>query len=711
MARPFARGVCGVLAACSCLRTASAADMNPLEKTIQLLTNLQTQVVADGEREQLAYSKYADWCSKTAKEKTQEVKSATKQKGKLEADIQMAKSDIEASVAKIEQLSALLATNDQKLKTITAERKEENESFKASEKQLMEAIDMLGRAIEILMKEAKKSSGALVQTTVDTDSLEDVLLGLGAVIDASWLTNGESQQLFSMLQARQDSVDGEEAGAPSAEAYKSQSGEVIEIMQDMREKAEVQLRNARDAEAKSKHNFNLLKQSLKKQTEQAQKNMNDEKSDKASAEESKATAEKNLAVTTRELEESDKALKSTQSTCIRTAADHEATMAGRKEELAVISKTKKVIQSSISGAAAFVQTAMTTATARRHRVSGNAALSKQVASMVKQLAAEDKSPALAQLASRLNSVVRYSSKSGEDPFAKVKSLITDMISKLTNEATAETREKEYCDREMGKTKGQKAELDDTVEGLKGKIDEAASASVMLKSEVKELQAELAELAKQQASMDDARRSSHEAYLTSKADLQQGLGGVRSAIRILREYYASDDSGDAALVQTDEESADASEQPAPPTKHEKSKGAGETIIGMLEVVESNFAKTMAEEETEEAGNDAEYQKTTQENKVLNAMRNKDVEYKTQEYKGLDKAITDMSADYDTATQELAAVKEYFGKLKERCVAKPESYEERRRRRQKELEGLKEAMSILEGSNGGSNAFLQRQRGAR
>jgi chromosome segregation ATPase len=265
-----------------------------------------------------------------------------------------------------------------------------------------------------------------------------------------------------------------------------------------------------------------------------------------------------------------------------------------------------------------------------------------------------------------------------------------MIAKLETEASADATEKAYCDEQMAKTQAKKDDLDSDIAKLTSKIDQAAAKSAGLKSDVKELQGQLAALAKEQAEMDQIRQESHADYVQAKADLELGLSGVRKALGVLRDYYGSA----ASMLQ----------QPAKPERFEKATGAADSIVGILEVVESDFATNLAKEESEEASESSTYEKTTQTNKIRTAEMEQDVKYKSQEAKALDKSVSELSSDRSSANTELDAVMEYYGQIKARCIAKPETYEARKQRREAEIAGLKQALDILENET----AFVQRKR---
>merc|ERR1719491_678629 len=85
-----------------------------------------------------------------------------------------------------------------------------------------------------------------------------------------------------------------------------------------------------------------------------------------------------------------------------------------------------------------------------------------------------------------------------------------------------------------------------------------------------------------------------------------------------------------------------------------------------------------------------------------MKNQDVKYKTKASKDLDKTIAENSADRAGVQAEFDAITEYLARIEEQCIAKPEAYSERSRRREAEIAGLKEALSILDSET----ALLQR-----
>jgi len=669
---------------------APALAANPLSKVFELMDELTAKIKAEGEAEAKAYKEYFEWCDDTAKNAQFEIKTASQEKEDLEATIGELASSISASTTKIEELSAAIASDTKELKEATAIREKEVADFEKAEGELVDTVDTLDRAVAILEREMAKSPGSFAQ--LDTTNTKMLAQALGAVVEAAAFSGHDKTKLMALVQSKDDDDDSDlTVGAPAAAVYESKSGSIVDVLADMKDKADSELDELRKAEGNAKHNFNMLKQSLDDQIAADSHDLDQEKSSKAEAEEGKATAEGDLSVTTKELADVTAELATASANCMQTAADHEATVTARTEELTVIAEARKIIAEATGGAESQTYSLLQITTRSDLKKS-------EVITVIKSLAKKHHSAALAQLASRVDAVVRYGASGGEDVFTKIKGMIGDMIAKLEKEAEEDATEKAYCDEEMAKTEAKHTELEDDISKLSAKIDKAAATSAKRKEQVKELQAELATLAKEQAELDAIRSEEHAAYSKAKEELEAGINGVQKALGVLRDYYG----GASAFVQSDDFSM--MQQPAMPEKHAKSGGAGGSIINLLEVCESDFSTNLAKEETEEADAASEYDKITQENKMSKTMKDQDVKYKTQEFKGLDKEISELSGDKATLSTEFSAVSEYYGKLKDRCVAKPETYEDRKARREEEIEGLKEALQVLEEET----AFVQRKR---
>jgi chromosome segregation ATPase len=670
-----------ILALAPCV---TANDTNPMDQVYKLMDECRDKVQKDMDAEAKAYKEYFEWCDDAAKNSQFEIKTAASEKEELEAKIAEFTSNIGGSNTKIEELAASIATDEKELAEAQAVRDKERAEFESSEKELVEDVDTLDRAIAILERELSKNPGAFAQIT--NGNANAIVQALGAITDAASFTTMDKSRLTAMIQQQQgDTDDDMELGAPAAKAYTGKAGAIVDVLEDMKEKAESQLADLRKAEGNAKHNFNMLKQSLTDSITADNTDLSQTKTALAEAEEGKATAEGDLSVTSKDLATAQDELATASTECMSVAADHEATVKSRNEELAVIAKAKQILQEAVSGASSFFQSSISSRTDLRN---------SEIVVLLKNLAKKQHSVALSQLASRVEAVAKYGSAAGEDPFVKIKGLITDMIGKLEKEAEDDANEKAFCDEEMAKTEAKKQDLEATVEALTSKIDSAAATSAKRKSQVKDLQSRLASLVKEQAQMDSIRAEENSDYTVAKEDLEQALNGVQKALGVLRDYYGG--AASAALMQE--------EQPAKPAKHEKSTGAGQSIINILEVCESDFSENLAKEETEEANSAAAYDKTSQENKIAKVQMEQDVKYKTQEFKSLDKQIGELGSDKSTAANELGAVMEYYSGIKVRCVAKPESYADRKARRESEIAGLKEALDILENET----AFMQRKR---
>jgi len=648
-----------------------SAEANPVGKVLQLLSDLQAKITKEGEEAQRVYSEFVEWCDDRNKNLGFEIKTGKAEVANLKATIEKETADISALSSKIDELASSIATDGADLKAATEIRGKEQADFSSEDAELVEVIDTLERAIAILEREMQKGGASMMQV----QNAGSLAKAFQVMVQALSFSSADASKLTALVQSSRDSDDDSSLGAPDAAAYEGHSGNIVETLEGLLEKAQGQLSDARSKETASLHNFEMLKQSLEDAIKFANKDFSEAKASSAACAEAKANAEGDLAVTSKDLAEDIKTKSTLHHDCSTRSEEFEAATKSRGEELRALAEAKKVISESTSGATsiAYGLSQVSFFQISRSVLSSEADLANfEAVRFVRDLARKQNDPALAQLASRMASVIRFGAGNADDPFAKVRGLISDMIERLEASASADATHKAYCDKEMAETNAKKDDKSDEIAKLSTKIDSMSARSAQLKEEVATLQKELADLAASQAEMDSMRQNEHTEYVSNRADTEQGLEGIKMALKILREYYATDGKA-----------------------HEAADGAGSGIVGLLEVVESDFSKGLAEMIIAEEGAAADHDRQTKENQITKATKSQDVKYKTQESTKLDKATAEASSDREGVQAELDAVLEYFEKLKDMCVAKAEPYEERKRRREEEIAGLKEALQILEG----------------
>merc|ERR1719324_468425 len=146
-----------VLLAGTAVSTAHTASTNPVSKVVELLKGLQAKIVADGEKEDKAFDEYVDWCKTGAQDKAWEIKTAKAEIEDLTATIGKAGSVIETLSSKLEDLASSIATADSDLKAATEIREKEEKEFLANEAELVDAVDTLERAINVLERKMAES--------------------------------------------------------------------------------------------------------------------------------------------------------------------------------------------------------------------------------------------------------------------------------------------------------------------------------------------------------------------------------------------------------------------------------------------------------------------------------------------------------------------------------------------------------------------------
>merc|ERR1719236_329006 len=175
------------------------AMANPIEKVIEMMSELQQKIIKEGEAAQKLYDEFAEWCEEESKNLQFEIKTGKAEAEELSAVIEKAVSDIKGFDEKVESLSATLATDEADLKAATDIREKEHGLFITEEAELVDNVDILERAIGILEREMAKNPAA---SLVQLQSAGNLVESLKSLVEAHAISTSDASRLTAFLQSQ-----------------------------------------------------------------------------------------------------------------------------------------------------------------------------------------------------------------------------------------------------------------------------------------------------------------------------------------------------------------------------------------------------------------------------------------------------------------------------------------------------------------------------
>jgi len=658
----------------------AAAGMTPVQKVIQLMEKMMETCEEEKHQEEVQFAKYKAFCEQTSADRARSIKDCNER-------IEVLDADIEKYTATASKLTKEIAVLDEDMsvwkgdqEAATHVRELEKATYISIHKDLTESIMSLQEAIGAIKKmkaqqqqNRAKRGGSFIE--VSSQEEEEVAPEF-------------SPNVQSMVDSFMQSEEGRALGSAEDPKKKSSRG-VMEIVEKLLDKFMTKRSNMEKKEMEGRHAYEELMQELKEQVAQGSNDREDKANTKARTLQSKADAESNRQDATSTRDADKPYLSDLVATCEQKANDFVTRQDLRSKELEAIQKAKEIISGSAVKGNADKHLPSLEQQAAQMEGFAFASLRAEIHSSAQTKVAQFLKKQAAHLDSKLLSVLAL--KVADDPLAKVKKMIKDLIVRLMEEANEEAEHKGWCDTEMASNLQTRKDKSESVQTLTAEIDQLKAGLAKLGEEITELTQNVAELEKAMTQATELREEEKKKNTKTIKDSQEAQTAVAQAMTVLKEFY--DKAGEnTALLQEKPEAPEVFDEP-----YKGMGGAKGGVVGLLEVIENDFARLEADTKAAESAADKEYRTFMSDSKVDKMSKSKDVEHKSGKKQDMSKTLTMKSEDLDATQKELTAALAYFDKLKPSCVDSGESFEDRVARRKEEIESLQEALRILNGED--------------
>jgi len=665
------------------------ASASPVDKVVELISELKAKIEADGKAEQKVYDKYACWCEKTTARKAgniEEAKTSVEELTQLILELKGKKSTL---TAEVKQLEKDIAANNAAQKEATSIREKENSDYTTTRTQSEQTIGALEHAVKTLTG-AGEGASALQQAQILSvaagvrSALGRVPKDLMTPEDMSNVQNfvKDPTGFFSKKSA---SFSGAQIAQNPFGDYAPASTVIQGTLKNMYDTFTSQLESANADEAGKQKSYEELMATKTSELATLSSTLENKQTTLGETSKTLADSQEEKASTQAQLDDDEAFFEDTKEAC-KSKADAWAERSRlRTEELAGINKAVEILTSDEAKATFGRATSMFLQTAQ----DSEKAPGVKAYRALKNVARKFHSIRLAALAATVKTT------EGGHFNAVIKS-IDKMIGELRGEEQDDIDHRDWCQEHENKFTNQKEDLQYKVGQTEALIERLTAKSGELETAIANSATEILQTQEAMAEALATRNEENEDFKAALKDDTDAVALLASALDALTAYAKNNKLGLIAKHKQPEYAVDPDAAPSADfSSGDSNKSETGGITGIISMIKEDLENEIKEAQTAEATALAEYNKqraaalatiaALKEKKTNQEMQKADTDEKTEDAAGV-----------KTQTETMAVEKEMeLDSIKPNCEWIKGAFDDRRTKRKAEIEGLITAKAVLGG----------------
>eukprot|EP00397_Hematodinium_sp_SG-2012_P020064 GEMP01020649.1.p1 GENE.GEMP01020649.1~~GEMP01020649.1.p1 ORF type:complete len:664 (+),score=199.42 GEMP01020649.1:295-2286(+) len=619
---------------------------NPVRKVVTLLQNLGHEVENEGEKEKQLFDKFMCYCKTNKETSSQEIEEAETRLGNLESTIKELAGSNNQLTSEIEELSKELAEDQKSVEEASRVRKQEAAQYQQEAMDAKTSIASLDKAIPEIRR-GLEAQPSFLQKSPLLQKLRPIFVQYQSIVTGAGAPMQED--LFGMIQSGT-------AG----------SGEIIGILEQMRDGFKENLAKATKEEEEALATYNNLMMGKAREINAATTEIDEKKERRASQMQLRADAQEDNDDTSESLATTQSFLRNLNKSCAEKSKEFEDGERARAQELLAIQDTIKILNDD-DALDTFKKT-----------------LPSPEPPSFMQVEKTDSGMSL--LMEETKTIMH------RDKFWKLKKMVNTMISDIMQAQKVDETKLKWCKAEITLSEDEQANVKDHVVHHEQEFEagdqerkDVSEIIAMLNIEVQAIDKEIADATAQ-------RKAETSLFTETLSQLQIASQLLRKARDRLAKQYQP-----PALIQQDDAATMLGLNFLQENRQPGREGKAGGILSMIDELRHDLELDEQQLQLAERTSQKDFEKTILASQNSREAKKKDIVNKRATSGRVKEQMSVSRQKLKESGEEKMAIDSKLLALHKTCDFLIGSFDQRKRSRANELDGLQKNLAILSGAD--------------